>query len=301
MPERIAELLAIGLDEGVAHLFGRPVALDSDPQRMDLPDIGHIRHVADADRTDRQIIGFELRPAPLGLRLEDGCDLAGFDPVETLLERLREVIAHIRDGASHGAQDAGIFRHQHRADPDIAHQRAAMERARAAEGDESEVARVEPPFDREKTNAPRHALIDDRDDGFGGRLETESELFAEIANRLARAIDIEAGLRAAHAACRVDAAEHDVRVRYGWLFPAPPIGDGPGDRAGAAGADLQHSAAIDRGDAAAAGADGMHIDHRQTQRNAEIEIGDLGDRRLARNDDGDVEARAAHVGGDYVG
>ncbi len=49
---------------------------------------------------------------------------------------------------------------------------------------------------------------------------------------------------------------------------------------------------------AAARADRVHVDHRQAQRNAEIQQRVLGDRRLALDHHRDVEAGAAHVAGD---
>ena len=78
------------------------------------------------------------------------------------------------------------------------------------------------------------------------------------------------------------------------------VADRARHRAGAFRADLQQAAAIDRGDRAAAGADGRDLDHRRADHEAEIDRGLRRERRLAAGDHRDVERRAAEIAGDDV-
>ena len=64
--------------------------------------------------------------------------------------------------------------------------------------------------------------------------------------------------------------------------------------------DLEQAAAIDRGDRAAAGADGGDLDHRRADHHAEIDRGLCRDRGLAAGNDGHVERRAAEIAGDEI-
>ena len=71
-------------------------------------------------------------------------------------------------------------------------------------------------------------------------------------------------------------------------------------RAGAFRADLQQAAAVDRGDRAAAGADGGDLDHRRADHHAEIDRGLRRQRGLAAGDQRHVERGAAEIAGDDV-
>ena len=73
----------------------------------------------------------------------------------------------------------------------------------------------------------------------------------------------------------------------------------PGHGAGALRADLEAAAGVDAGDAAAAGADGLDVDHRRAQRVA-LDFLEVRAPRLPAIDRGDVAAGAAHVEGDEV-
>src|SRR5947208_12612306 len=58
-------------------------------------------------------------------------------------------------------EDTGGGRHEHRADLELVGKRAGMQRARTAEGDERELARVVATLDRDDAQGPQHLGIDD--------------------------------------------------------------------------------------------------------------------------------------------
>src|SRR5207302_8634423 len=62
--------------------------------------------------------------------------------------------------------------------------------------------------------------------------------------------------------------QQNVRVGDSGMYSADAVAGRPWFRARALGADSQHAAAVEPGDAAASGADGMHIDCRRLDRQA---------------------------------
>ena len=98
----------------------------------------------------------------------------------------------------------------------------------------------------------------------------------------------------------IDAAEHDLGVRQRRPRIAAAVAGRSRHRAGAIRSDLQEPAAIDRGDRAAAGADGGDLHHRGADHQAEIDRGLGGERGPAAGHDRDVERGAAEIAGDDV-
>ena len=99
----------------------------------------------------------------------------------------------------------------------------------------------------------------------------------------------------------VETTEQKVGIGNGNGSAAPAIGDRPGARAGAFGADLQQAGPCDPRDAAAAGADCVDVYQRHAQRHT---VGDVllrAQRRFAGGDQRNIEAGPAHVAGDKVG
>ena len=85
--------------------------------------------------------------------------------------RLGELVAEVGDEVADRAEQAGRRRHDHR---ERAHQlRDARSRAaaRAAVGDEREVARVVTALDGDEPQRARHVLVDDREDALGRLLD----------------------------------------------------------------------------------------------------------------------------------
>ena len=100
----------------------------------------------------------------------------------------------------------------------------------------------------------------------------------------------------AEKAAGVEPAQHQVGVGHGGFVAAAAVAGGTGNGAGAARADAQAAAGIHKGDAAAARADCVDVDDRQTQG----QIGDdaLGGGRDAAGAERDVGAGSTHVKGD---
>src|SRR5439155_10533994 len=59
----------------------------------------------------------------------------------------------------------GGLGHEHRLDLELVREFARMDRARTAEGDEREVARIVAALDRDDSEGSKHLRIDDLDDG----------------------------------------------------------------------------------------------------------------------------------------
>ena len=103
---------------------------------------------------------------------------------------------------------------------------------------------------------------------------------------------------------RIEPAEHDVGVGDGRLGAAAAVADRAGIGAGALRPDLERADLVDPGDAAAAGADLDHVDHRQHHRMAAGVAADViarRHRRLAVADQARLGGGAAHVERDHVG
>ncbi len=219
--------------------------------------------------------------------------------VYAAFQGLRKIVTHIADGAAQRAQHAGAFRDQHGADADFADDGRTVHRPRAAKSNESEITRIVAALDGQKARAARHVLVDHGQNSFGGFFDAQAHLFAKRLNRFARAFEIQR--RAAFQTnwiIRIDAAQHNVGVGDGGFCTAVAVTHGPRHRARAARSDLQNATAIHVSDAATARADGMHVDHRQAQRNAEIEVGGFGNFGHTIDHHSDVVAGAAHVAGD---
>ena len=179
-----------------------------------------------------------------------------------------------------------------------------VERARAAVGHQDEVARVEAAADDLVLERVRHLRVGDLDDPErrvgDGQPERLGDLLPDRAlGELAVGLEA-AALAVAEGGLRRDVAEHDVGVGDRRLGAAAVVADRPGQRARALRPDAQAAAVlVDPGDRAAAGADRDHLERRHAV--AELaEQGVVGGQRRAVLDDPDVEARAAHVGGDDV-
>ena len=115
---------------------------------MNLPEIGHVDVMHGVQRFDRRFARADRCFAFGALLAHDLRDVLRIDLADDALDRARVVVAHVRGGAAHGAEHAGIRRHQHRADADLLHQRGAVHRASAAERHEREIARIVPALDR---------------------------------------------------------------------------------------------------------------------------------------------------------
>src|SRR4051794_4918485 len=172
-----------------------------------------------------------------------------------------------------------------------------MRAAGAAIGEKAEFAWIMAALDRdladEVTHLRRHDLIDAR----GGFERIEAERFGDaLLDRRARLLAIEC-VAAAEEILRVDDAENDERVSNGWFRAAAAVTRGPRLGARALRPDLQ-AITVGPGDRAATRADSDHLDRGHMHGQPLIKEGRAFLLEHAVYDQSDVEAGAAHVGGD---
>jgi hypothetical protein len=175
----------------------------------------------------------------------------------------------------------------------------AWQAAGAAVAEHGEPARVEPALDRDAADQVGHLRVDDLDHRRGRLLRRQPERLRDRRERLERGVGVEPD-PSAEEVVRVQPAQHEIRVGDRRFVAARPVARRSGHCAGAARTDLEHAGlGLDPGDAAAAGADRGDVDHGQGD-GVLREDGRVGVRRLAVDDEADVEARTAHVGRDHA-
>ena len=180
--------------------------------------------------------------------------------------RRREVGAQVGQQQAHGAQDAGIARHQDAADLQLPRQPRGMQRPGAAERHQRVVARIVAALHGDHADRARHVGGDDREDALRGlpwhaeaqpaRPAARSPLGQILPDRHAPAQQM-----LGFSVCSTTLAS----VTVGSSLPRA-VADRAGIGAGAARPDLQQPAAVDIGDRAAARADGVDVEHRRLDR-----------------------------------
>ena len=174
-----------------------------------------------------------------------------------------------------------------------------MDRAAAAEGVQDEVARIVPARDRHAADLVLHQAVGDHLDARGALEQPEPETLAQRAHRGARGVDVEPH-PAAEEVLGVEQAEHEVGVRDGRHRAAAAVADGAGIGPRALRPDAERARLrVDPGEAAAARADRLDVDHAQEQV-VLLDHDAIAHRQPPAVDHADVERRAAHVGGDDV-
>ena len=230
----------------------------------------------------------------------DGTNLGGGGAARRGAERFGHLVSddQVGGGDAERRVHRGGDRHDDPLYPEPGAEGVRVDRAGAAEGDEDEVARVVAFVDRRLAAEVGHARVDDPLDPLGGVLDRDAERLGDAAaDRLDRGGFVELHA-AAEEGVGVDEAEDHVGVGDGRLGPTAAVTGRPGDGAGAGRADPQR-AVLDPGDRAAAGADRLHRDGRHRDRLV-VHEGDRAEQRPAVDDQADVEAGAAHVGGHHV-
>ena len=175
-----------------------------------------------------------------------------------------------------------------------------VHRPRPAEREEDELARVVALLDGDHPRRVGHLVVGDREDRRRRILRIQSQRLPDgLDDVRTHPFEIRrsefAGERGG-----VDAPQHRVRVGDRRGIAAASVADGAGARAGALGADPEQPAGVDPGDASSARTDGMDVDEREMQRHRVRQVLLVRDRRTAVADEGEVEARAAHVAGEHV-
>jgi hypothetical protein len=150
-------------------------------------------------------------------------------------------------------EDSGCRGNEDGTDLELLRERACVQGPGAAEGDESEVSRVESLLDGDDAQRPGHLGVDDVD----------HVLRSEGAERAARGVGIERD--PARKALR-QATEQEVRVRHGRAQTAAPVARRSREGARALGPDVERSTGVPPRDGAAPRADGVYGKRRQADR-----------------------------------
>ena len=156
-----------------------------------------------------------------------------------------------------------------------------MQRAGAAERDEREVARIEPLLDRDDAQRAHHLRVHDVD--HPGWVDGSQRPLGGLR------VELDPARQG-----RRQAPEEKIRVGHRRPGTTPPVAGGAGIGARALRADAQRPAFVEPDDRAAACADGMHGQGRQTDRQAVDEALVLAP-RLTVDDRAHIRRRAAHV------
>ena len=176
-----------------------------------------------------------------------------------------------------------------------------MERPRAAEREQREIARIVAFLDRHQADGAGQMIAGDGDDRRRRLDGVEPERRADLLDECRLDGFDRHAAGDARQGGRVELAQHQVGIGHGRFGAAAAVADRAGIGAGTVGSDLQDAGLGDARDRAAAGADRVDVDHRHANRHA---VGDVLLRRqrgLAAADQGHVEAGAAHVAADQVG
>ena len=99
------------------------------------------------------------------------------------VERLDAIDPSLCDRRAESRAQTRVGRDEHGPDLEALRDGPRVEWARAAEGDEAEVARVEAAFDRDEPDGVRHVLVGRPHRRQGGPLGREAELGAEPGER----------------------------------------------------------------------------------------------------------------------
>ncbi len=226
-------------------------------------------------------------------------NLAGRNLGERPDHRLDVVVIEIGGGDAAGGKQAGMARHDNLAEAQFARHGGGMQRPAAAERDQRIVARIAAALDRDRADRLGDLVGGDLIDADDGRVAGDAERSGNMLR------DRRFGTRALerHFAVgegrRVEQPHQQVDVGERRLIAAPAVTGRPRLRAHAVGPDLDPADIVDAHDAAAAGADGMHVEHRD----GDGKQVDFARRRRFRRrtaNQADVERGAADIHGDQV-
>ena len=183
-------------------------------------------------------------------------------------------------------EDPGLVGNEHGRGAELVGESARVQRPRAAERDEGEVAGVVPLLHRDDTKGPEHLGVDDLDHSCG----------VDVSERSLGRGDVE------HEPAGQDGrepAEEQIRVGHRGGGSASAVARRSRVGAGAARTDSQCPALVTPDDRAAAGPDRVNIHHRQPNREP-CHVPTEAPFRLPVRDQADVRGGAAHVEGDGV-
>ena len=171
--------------------------------------------------------------------------------------------------------------------------------AGAAERDQRALARVDPLAHRDLADRLGHVRADDRVHAASRLLRRHAEPGRKLLERRLRRRGVERHV-APEQTLRADQPEQQVGVGDRRQLAAAPVAGRARHRPGAARPDLEAAAAVEPADAAAAGADRLHVEREGARRDAPAQLDLRAEAELVVPDQRDVRARAAHVHRDRV-
>ncbi len=203
------------------------------------------------------------------------------------------VLAAIGGAEAESREHATGARAEDAPDLELGGDRGGVHRPGAAEGKQGEAAGIDAALDGDDAQRPHHLLVGDAQDAFGGLDLIEAQRGGKGADSIRGRVRVE-GHVAGQLRVGGEPAEQQVGVGDRGLAAAASVGGGPRIGAGRARPDAQGAAAVAPADRAAAGADGVDVDHRQLDRAAgdRARVGPL---HLARLDHADVARGPTHV------
>ena len=293
--------LAVAVAKGALRRGNAP-ALDGAAAERHLELVGltrvpHLREPFDGDGIRSDPVAAHLG-APRRLQLfEGGTHRGGICDLRTRRKGAVPVALDARFEQPLRGQHSGPRRHDQGLDREALGDCAAVERAGAPEQHEREVARVVAALHREHADRFRHRGVANGMDAERRLREAALHRLGEGADRAFRRIGPQAN--AARESRGVEVAQHETRIGHGGGGPAASVAGRAGIGSRALRPDLEHPRVVEPRDAAAAGSDGVDVDHRHPERIA-------ADAPLARNErrpaarERNIRARTADVEGDEL-
>ena len=161
---------------------------------MAIAQVGQPRETA--PRRGHALVGQPLVRLPLEIGVHRG--EGGAVVVRRLLKaRARVVVAHLGAEQTERRQHTGMARDHHRAHAQQPGQLGAVQRPRAAERDQRQLARVVAPLHRDQPDGADHVVVHDVEDAAGRGLERQPEWTRHaLLDGPSRALDVERHLAA---------------------------------------------------------------------------------------------------------
>ncbi len=276
-----------------------------------LPDIAQIGRTRHPPRLGGVAVACD-QPVRLLLQCrQKGIAFFQVEGVEGLIEGTDALMLDIGEQQAERAEQPGGGRHENPVAPKRLRQIADMDAAIAAERHERKSRRIEATLRRHRAQGAHHPGVRDQMNAVGGHRRVLSQPSGDGAERRLRFFPVQSQLAADQGAW-IDIAQMQVRVGYRRLRPALVVTDRARHRAGAVRADLNATAGIDPGDAAAARADFGDIDgrrldqiarslgHAVTESRVPADLGLRRHRKTAVGDDRGLGRGTAHVKHDAV-
>ena len=171
--------------------------------------------------------------------------------------------------------------------------RGGVQRPGAAEGEQGELARVDAALDCHHAHRARHLGARHARDSRGGLGHVHPERLGEAAHGALGGVPVELDA-AGERRVAIEVAEQQVGVGHRRLLPAAAVAGRARVGPGRVRAHAERAAGVAPGDAAAAGAHGVDVHHRQRER-APADVAPACRRDVAVTHERHVARRAAHV------